>query len=137
MRMRGAYLSGPSGLITIRHHTYDVQYSGPRLPRGMSGGLARPRDLRPGLCRECSLACGRPRGLDDYHRVEAVECPACSRVFLTHCDVAFGDWAVDGMASIPFDESGEFILRPRTSAKPPVSPDVPEPYPQSTDAMTG
>lgn len=59
-------------------------------------------------------------------RVEAVSCPECSGIFLTHTRIVFRDGPEPGTATQV--EADQFILWPRVSSRPPISPDVPEQY---------
>jgi hypothetical protein len=61
-----------------------------------------------------------------HHSVEAVACPECSGIFLTHADLKFMDGPEPGTATS--SESGTFILLPRVSSRPAIPPEVPEPY---------
>lgn len=63
----------------------------------------------------------------EHHRVEAVACPACSGVFIVHSEVSFAGSLIPGIG-YPFHESGERVLLPRVSARPPLPPAVTEPY---------
>lgn len=60
------------------------------------------------------------------HGVEAGACPECMGVFLTHYDLTYTDGHEPGTATA--SESGRFVLLPRVSSRPPVPPEVPEPY---------
>lgn len=63
---------------------------------------------------------------DQDARVEAVSCPECKGVFLTHANVEYGLAREPGTGT--WVESDKFILWPRVSSRLPVSPDVPEQY---------
>lgn len=60
------------------------------------------------------------------HTVEAVACPKCSGVLLTHADVLTTEGPQPG--TLTSDDVNVFILLPRVSSRPPLSSDVPEPY---------
>jgi len=94
--------------------------------------------IRPMRCPFCTIAISPvpqtgSTGLDvaemlyrdghgDRHRVGAVSCPECDRVFLLHAD-----WTYDEVAD-ETEISEESLLWPRASSRPPVAPDVPEQY---------
>ena len=61
-----------------------------------------------------------------HAQVEAVSCPECKGVFLTHAKVEYNTDPKRGPAG--WIESDQFILWPRVSARPPIRPDVPEQY---------
>jgi hypothetical protein len=58
--------------------------------------------------------------------VQAVSCPECSGVFLTHTTVAHSIDEESG--AFVTHESGSYVLLPRVSSRPPISPDVPDQY---------
>lgn len=61
-----------------------------------------------------------------HHAVEASACPTCESVFLTHADHQFKDGPEPGIATT--QETNLFVMLPRSSSRPPLSADVPEPY---------
>ena len=65
-------------------------------------------------------------GHGGHHTVEAVACPECEGIFLTHSDMTITDGPEPGTATT--SESGTFVLLPRVSSRPPIPPDVPEQY---------
>ena len=68
---------------------------------------------------------GRTMLYDDsgqHEQVEAVSCPECKGVFLTHAKVEYNT------GSAGWIESDQFILWPRVSSRPPIRPEVPEQY---------
>src|SRR5665811_1274597 len=86
-------------------------------------------------CPHCTIAMspvrstGRTMLYDDsgqHAQVEAVSCPECKGVFLTHAKVEYNTEPKRGPAG--WIESDQFILWPRVSSRPPIRPDVPEQY---------
>jgi len=61
-----------------------------------------------------------------HAQVEAVSCPECKGVFLTHAKVEYNTESKRGPAG--WIESDQFILWPRVSSRLPIRPDVPEQY---------
>jgi hypothetical protein len=62
----------------------------------------------------------------ENHQVEAVACPKCAGVILTHSDLGYEDGPEPGTATQLM--LNEFVLLPRVSSRPPLPPEVPEPY---------
>ena len=61
-----------------------------------------------------------------HHTVNAVACPECRGVFMTHNDSTVVDGPERG--SLTSIESNEQVLMPRVSSGSPVPPELPEPY---------
>jgi len=61
-----------------------------------------------------------------HHTVEAVACPECKGVFLTHSDMTFSDGPEPGTATST--DSNIFVLLPRVSSRGPAPESVPKSY---------
>lgn len=62
----------------------------------------------------------------ENHQVEAVACPKCSGVILVHADLEYEEGPEPGTATQHV--LNEYVLLPRVSSRPPLPPEVPEPY---------
>jgi hypothetical protein len=60
------------------------------------------------------------------HSVESVVCPKCAGVILTHSDMLIKDSFEPG--TVTTEDVNMVILLPRVSSRPPLPPEVPEPY---------
>lgn len=60
------------------------------------------------------------------HNVEAVACPECAGIFLTHSNVTYGEDPERGATTA--SESAVFVLWPRVSSRPSIAAEVPDQY---------